>query len=274
MLLVCEFCNEVFESDRKKRFCTKKCQLSKRKTCKGCGNEYVCSNQGRSEYCGKKCHPQRQKQTKCYVCVWCANVFTKKHKGSRNDGKYCTRQCRFDYLEWRSETRRVQESGDRWKIGGYGERQCDLCCSLFQPVHPEQLFCSQKCRQHPDNRLRWIECRQCGKMHCGKGQPVCRACVRANRIESRRAIRKTRQRCKKYGVIYKPGINREAIFDKQGWICQLCGIECRRDGRWLEDDAPELDHVIPVSKGGHHVESNLMCLCRKCNQEKSDMILV
>ena len=31
----------------------------------------------------------------------------------------------------------------------------------------------------------------------------------------------------------------------------------------------EIDHDIPVSRGGEHDESNLICLCRTCNRKKS-----
>ena len=35
----------------------------------------------------------------------------------------------------------------------------------------------------------------------------------------------------------------------------------------------EIDHIIPVSKGGLTEESNLQTLCWKCNRSKSDKIL-
>ena len=35
----------------------------------------------------------------------------------------------------------------------------------------------------------------------------------------------------------------------------------------------EIDHIIPVSKGGCTVEDNLQTLCWKCNRSKSDKII-
>ena len=40
--------------------------------------------------------------------------------------------------------------------------------------------------------------------------------------------------------------------------CAACGAT----------DRIEVDHIIPVSKGGHGRESNLQPLCRPCNQSK------
>lgn len=60
---------------------------------------------------------------------------------------------------------------------------------------------------------------------------------------------------------------------RDDWVCQLCGVNCRRDGNYLADDAPELDHILPLSRGGGHTWSNVMTLCRRCNNEKGDMVL-
>ena len=35
----------------------------------------------------------------------------------------------------------------------------------------------------------------------------------------------------------------------------------------------EIDHIIPVAKGGETVEDNLQTLCWKCNRAKSDKII-
>ena len=47
----------------------------------------------------------------------------------------------------------------------------------------------------------------------------------------------------------------------------LCA-ECKRNGRIYPGD--ELDHIIPVSKGGaKYDEANVEHLCRECHQSKS-----
>ncbi len=35
----------------------------------------------------------------------------------------------------------------------------------------------------------------------------------------------------------------------------------------------QIDHIIPVSKGGKTTLSNLQVLCANCNREKSDKII-
>lgn len=43
---------------------------------------------------------------------------------------------------------------------------------------------------------------------------------------------------------------------------------CRYCGR----PATQVDHVVPVSKGGTHALSNLVPCCARCNRSKSDYI--
>jgi len=44
------------------------------------------------------------------------------------------------------------------------------------------------------------------------------------------------------------------------------GGHCRRCGRSIN---LEMDHIVPVSKGGQTEESNLQTLCRRCNRAKA-----
>ena len=57
---------------------------------------------------------------------------------------------------------------------------------------------------------------------------------------------------------------REQIAFRDGYTCQICG-KYMPDGVGLH-----IDHIIPVSKGGKSVPSNLRVLCSKCNGRKSD----
>lgn len=57
-----------------------------------------------------------------------------------------------------------------------------------------------------------------------------------------------------------------ALAQQQGWLCRWCGEP-------LNDDI-ELDHIIPISKGGNNKPHNL-CVCHaKCNRKKADRIVL
>ena len=56
---------------------------------------------------------------------------------------------------------------------------------------------------------------------------------------------------------------RDKIAQRDNFRCQLCGKRME-DGVGLQ-----IDHIIPIAKGGKTVPSNLQVLCSKCNGRKS-----
>lgn len=60
---------------------------------------------------------------------------------------------------------------------------------------------------------------------------------------------------------------REKIKQRDNYTCQLCGKQM------FDNVGLHIDHIIPISKGGKTVESNLQVLCSVCNLKKSDKII-
>ena len=58
------------------------------------------------------------------------------------------------------------------------------------------------------------------------------------------------------------GTVRQNVLMRDNYTCQICGATVK-DGAKLE-----IDHIIPVSKGGTNDENNLQVLCQQCNREK------
>lgn len=62
---------------------------------------------------------------------------------------------------------------------------------------------------------------------------------------------------------------REFIKTRDNYTCCTCGNSSHVEPNLLL----EIDHIIPVSKGGQTEEANLQTLCWKCNRAKSNKIL-
>lgn len=62
---------------------------------------------------------------------------------------------------------------------------------------------------------------------------------------------------------------REFIKERDHFTCCICGNSIEKEPNLLL----EIDHIVPVSKGGCTVEDNLQTLCWKCNRTKSDKIV-
>lgn len=58
---------------------------------------------------------------------------------------------------------------------------------------------------------------------------------------------------------------RFSIYQRDGYRCCKCGIS-------QAYAQLEIDHIVPISKGGKSVYSNLQTLCHKCNVEKGNKV--
>lgn len=61
---------------------------------------------------------------------------------------------------------------------------------------------------------------------------------------------------------------RFSVFKRDGYRCRICGLSADDEGVVLN-----LDHIVPVIKGGRSNLENLWTLCFKCNAGKSDEML-
>lgn len=62
---------------------------------------------------------------------------------------------------------------------------------------------------------------------------------------------------------------RESIKIRDNFTCCQCGNSIHQEPNLLL----EIDHIIPISKGGYTVEDNLQTLCWKCNRAKSNKLV-
>lgn len=61
---------------------------------------------------------------------------------------------------------------------------------------------------------------------------------------------------------------RQHIKERDGYTCKHCGASVQQEPNLLL----EIDHIIPVSKGGLTTEDNLQTLCWRCNRKKGAKI--
>lgn len=132
-----------------------------------------------------------------------------------------------------------------------------------------------------------IKCADCDAMFdprpSGRGpsRQRCEEHVKLRKAELIRA-RDALNRAKKWGVETELVIARE-VFERDGWICHLCGElipERLRTSRVLggkhDPLSPAVDHVIPLSRGGPHTMENCRaahwtCNARKFNIERAEI---
>lgn len=63
------------------------------------------------------------------------------------------------------------------------------------------------------------------------------------------------------------------VFERDHWICYLCGDPVNRDAEWPAPNGPSVDHVIPLVRGGEHSLANTRCSHLGCNLSKGVKLL-
>jgi 5-methylcytosine-specific restriction endonuclease McrA len=77
-----------------------------------------------------------------------------------------------------------------------------------------------------------------------------------------------RRRARLAAVDVEP-YSRAAIFERDGWTCQICGEPIDPSLPPMARRGPSLDHIIPISEGGADRAENVRASHLVCNQRRS-----
>jgi 5-methylcytosine-specific restriction endonuclease McrA/predicted nucleic acid-binding Zn ribbon protein len=162
-------------------------------------------------------------------------------------------------------------------------KHCKMCGKVL--TNRRDMYCSDECRKIKKNKHS-LELNKAKMMHKTTKVRLCKECNKpfVSEYGNKRSVyccdgcshthmhRIRRQ--KERAILRKANIESVdaiKVFNRDGWKCQLCHKKLKRKDRGMCcDNAPELDHIIPLSKGGEHSYRNTQCACRKCNSEKSN----
>lgn len=247
----CKGCGK--EIDRKK-FCTDDCRIA---WYKAAGAE---RKQARIGAGARKC-------AETVPCAQCAKPFlsrTSRAKGGRS--LYCSKQC-SGAARSRPKPEPARQCPD---CGATSFRQGTRCGNCQKEHHRKQALLKAIA-------LHSRQARRCGE--CGKeftpayGEKRKVFCSEVCGYKASKRTSRLRRKARVRGVTVEL-VNPNKVFERDGWRCHLCGKQTRKDKRGsIHPLAPELDHIIPISKGGEHSYANTACSCRKCNATKSDRII-
>jgi 5-methylcytosine-specific restriction endonuclease McrA len=116
------------------------------------------------------------------------------------------------------------------------------------------------------------ECVVCGVEHHRRYKTCSNVCAEHLYRDTRKRW-KTKRRSRERAAVVED-VSRLMVFQRDSWRCRACmAATPQRLMGTLEDDAPELDHIVPLSRGGVHSYANTQCLCRVCNILKGDKLM-
>ncbi len=58
------------------------------------------------------------------------------------------------------------------------------------------------------------------------------------------------------------------VFERDGWVCGICGQLIDPVLKWPEPRSASLDHVLPLAAGGEHTRANTQAAHLICNIRK------
>jgi len=76
-----------------------------------------------------------------------------------------------------------------------------------------------------------------------------------------------RRRAQKLRTEVEP-VDRLRVFERDKWICHLCGKKVNKRLKSPHRMSASIDHVIPLARGGGHTYRNVRLAHRGCNSSK------
>lgn len=250
--------------------------------CAGCSTSFTASSP--RKFCTRACygayssalqsHPDRNR-----ICGYCGCGFLQTPR-AKQSGTFCSRACGFAY-----KGRIKAEKDALMRIGARGKAEREAAKGVVAAAVKNAL-------EALASSIAWVSsltphqnvCPLCGentRVTFGKtSRQRCGRCQRAITPTDRslQSYKDAKRRSKVKRRAQKRGAKGDAhnidplkVFDSFHWRCYLCGVETPQELRGTNaPNAPELDHFVPLSRGGTHTLDNVACACRACNGSKRD----
>lgn len=172
---------------------------------------------------------------------------------------------------------KVEKNSDEFYIRKRNKNGLSVACKECSRIRRKEYYIKNKKRildankkWRENNKEKWNKINRAGVKKSRKRNPdKTRAYAAKRRMTTREAY-----------VNYVSIPKKTEILKKQNGVCANCNkkeseIEYRKskgsNGNIIQWKW-ELDHVIPISRGGKHSEDNVQVLCWNCNSRKRDKL--
>lgn len=147
-------------------------------------------------------------------------------------------------------------------------------CSGYCKSCQREYIRANKTRVYESNRASWHRNREARlaykEAHLERDRATGQAWTERNR--AKRVEYEMRRKARKRGASDQEKYGRQEVFERDGWVCQLCNQPVNPDTTVLREK-PTIDHIMPLSKGGPDTLSNVQLAHWSCNMRKGVKIV-
>lgn len=247
---------------------------------------------------------RQKKLVQALMCQNCGCVMIASYDRQRSHDRigysYCDKECMYqDKGRIYRTADEYQKKRRAWFCETYGREpwankvcnlvywQCRVCAKRSCSRRGlRRGVCSTACRRKQNNidQLQRSRKKQSPKeVQCYGCDVVFTSLIRTSsdkhwcsiecrvKTERQQARHTRRERLKVPAGTLRGQVSLLAIYRKAKGMCQICSCKTVLSASHVPNRAT-LDHIIPLSRGGLHIEDNLQLACWRCNTEKSNMI--
>ncbi|MGP3775472.1 HNH endonuclease [Streptomyces sp. SDT5-1] len=179
-------------------------------------------------------------------CVWCGGAIT---DDKPINAIFCSDVCRD---EVRSASRYRLSRADYHEL--IKNRRCMECDTRIpESSSIRARFCPGRTCFQRFNIRRWTKANR-------------------DRVNEHGRNSSQRRRARLLQVVVE-SFSHQSIFERDGWVCQLCGETVSPGAKWPDPKSASLDHVIPLARQGDHTRANVQLAHLVCNLRKADKLL-
>lgn len=181
-------------------------------------------------------------------------------EGKRPQAKWCSEACRMHHFRTDNPRYAARSRGSTAK------RERALA-EARRATRPQCKYCDLRVSRHGAITCQSAECRRRYRND--------RAAAMRPRYRGRSYVRanNAKQSARRRALLAATDVETfdpTEIFERDSWTCHLCGEPVDRNAIVPAFDAPTLDHVTPLARGGPHTRDNVRCAHFICNSRRQD----
>lgn len=215
-------------------------------------------------------------------CLGCGEEILRAKEAFGPSPKYCTVKCRADvnanrYTSSARYEDKLAASREANAAKPKFQHECIRCSVAFESRHKVSRFCSQNCGNKWRDEHNEARCSADGCDRGVQAKGICsmhykRALRSVGKLpnepwDERRKANSQKRRAQKLNLPAET-IRPHDVYERDEWTCGLCRLPADRTLVYPDPSSASLDHILPLSKGGHHVLENVQLGHLSCNVRK------